>query len=302
MNDMNIIDDLRQDPAYRRVLELPCWQGSVDPQPLAGGLSNSNFKVTDAGEHFVVRIGGDVPEHDLLREHDFAVSRAAYAAGFAPEVMLTDRDAMVIRFIEGKTLTPEDIADAAMLERIVDMVRRYHESIPAHLGGRSFSFDAVEACRLYGRSLSANNYRLAADLPKFMALAENLDEIVGHDDDKFCHNDLLAANLIDDGERLWLIDWEYGGNNHLMFDLANLASNNALDGDAEARILELYYQSSPTDEIWRRFKAMKGLSLLREAMWSMTAEMHSHLDNDYEAYTDEQLRRFSAAVEALEAH
>ena len=135
-----------------------------------------------------------------------------------------------------------------------------------------------------------------------MALAENLDEIVGHDDDKFCHNDLLAANLIDDGERLWLIDWEYGGNNHLMFDLANLASNNALDGDAEARILELYYQSSPTDEIWRRFKAMKGLSLLREAMWSMTAEMHSHLDNDYEAYTDEQLRRFSAAVEALEAH
>ncbi len=299
---MNIMNNFKEDPAYRRVLELPCWRGPIDPQPLPGGLSNSNFRVEDANEHFVVRIGGDVPEHGLVRERDFAVSRAAYAAGIAPEVVLTDADAMVIRFIEGKTLTPEDVADARMLTRIVELVRDFHSTLPAHLGGRQFSFDAVEACRRYGQALTSSNYRLIDEIPGYLALAERFDGAAGRDEEAFCHNDLLAANLIDDGSRLWLIDWEYGGTNHLLFDLANLASNNAVDLEAEALILEAYYDRPATEDTWRRFRAMKGLSLLREAMWSMTAEMHSHLDNDYEAYTDEQLRRVSAAVEEFDAH
>jgi thiamine kinase-like enzyme len=115
----------------------------------------------------------------------------------------------------------------------------------------------------------------------------------------FGHNDLLAANLIDDGSRLWLVDWEYGGFNSPLFDLGGLASNNELSPALEERLLELYFQAPVTDDLRRRYQAMKCASLLREAMWSMVSEIHLSIDFDYEAYTAENLDRFERAYATL---
>ena len=81
------------DPALRLAASLPCWRGEVEPRPLDGGLSNSIFIVEDAGKRFVVRIGGDVPEHGLVRASDIAVSKAAYLAGLSPEPVYAQANA-----------------------------------------------------------------------------------------------------------------------------------------------------------------------------------------------------------------
>ncbi len=112
----------------------------------------------------------------------------------------------------------------------------------------------------------------------------------------FGHNDLLAANLIDDGIRLWLVDWEYGGFNSPLFDLGGLASNNELSPDPEDWLLETYFGAPVTDDLRRRYAAMKCASLLREAMWSMVSELHLTVDFDYQAYTAENLRRFESGL------
>ena len=117
----------------------------------------------------------------------------------------------------------------------------------------------------------------------------------------FGHNDLLAANLIDDGARLWLVDWEYGGFNSPLFDLGGLASNNELSPEQEAWLLEAYYGDPVTEDLRRRYAAMRCASLLREAMWSMVSETHLTVDFDYQAYTAENLRRFETAYAALQA-
>jgi thiamine kinase-like enzyme len=110
----------------------------------------------------------------------------------------------------------------------------------------------------------------------------------------FSHNDLLAANLIDDGARLWLIDWDYAGFNSPLFDLGGVCSNNDLDGEQTEALL-MAYHGRVDRELLRRFSAMRCASLLRETLWSMVSEIHSTLDFDYAAYTATNRQRAEAA-------
>ena len=80
-----------------------------------------------------------------------------------------------------------------------------------------------------------------------------------------------------------------------MFDLGGLASNNEFDEPLERQLLELYFEAPVTDDLWRRYSAMKCASLLRETMWSMVSEIHSKIDFDYSAYTAENLARYERA-------
>jgi thiamine kinase-like enzyme len=107
---------------------------------------------------------------------------------------------------------------------------------------------------------------------------------------------LLPANFIDDGSRLWLIDWDYAGFNSPLFDLGGLASNNELTAEQETWLLETYFERPVDDALRRRYQAMKCASLLRETLWSMVSEIHSDIDFDYAAYTADNLTRFQGAV------
>jgi len=111
----------------------------------------------------------------------------------------------------------------------------------------------------------------------------------------FGHNDLLAANFMDDGHRLWLVDWEYAGFNSPLFDLGGLASNSELSREQAEQALSLYFAKPVDDQLRRRACAMTAASLLRETMWSMVSEIHSTVDFNYAAYTAENLRRFEVA-------
>jgi len=118
----------------------------------------------------------------------------------------------------------------------------------------------------------------------------------------FGHNDLLAANFLDDGTRLWLIDWDYAGFNSPLFDLGNLCSNNEVAAEDETWLLEAYFEGELTPEQRRSYEAMKCASLLRETMWSMVSEIHSSLDFDYVAYTAENMARFDKAWTELQQY
>ncbi len=280
-----------------RVARLSCWRGRVTPEALGGGLSNKNFTVQDGGEKFVVRLGVDVPEHNLLRRTEIQCSRAAAEAGLSPDLVHVEPGALVFRFVEGRTLTPEDVRGEAMLARVLDLVKRVHETMPRHLSGPPPLFWVFHAIRDYARGLQVGGSRRSADLPRLLAASEVLEQAVGPVDLKFAHNDLLAANVIDDGKRLWLIDWEYGGFNSPLFDLGNLASNNGLTPDQVDWLLGAYDGAKPGAARKRALAAMTCASLLREAMWSLVQELHSKLPIDYVAYSDDYLGRFARAID-----
>ena len=285
--------------AEARAASLACWSGPVEPEPIAGGITNTNFLVRDRGARFFVRIGEDIPVHGVLRINEVAATRAAAAAGIAPALIHSEPGALVSRFIEGRTLSAEDVRDPAMLERIVLLLGRCHRDIPHVLRGSVSMFWVFHVVRDYAATLREGGSRYEPQLGGLLARADELEAAVQRIDVVFGHNDLLAANFIDEGERLWLIDWEYAGFNSPLFDLGGLASNSELESEQEDWLLERYFERPVDAAGKRRYLAMKCASLLRESMWSMVSEIHSELDVDYVAYTRENLDRFERAYADL---
>ena len=281
-----------------RAASLPIWTGPVTPEPLAGGITNLNFTVRDSGRRYLVRIGGDIPEHMIVRRFERAAAEAAHAAGLSPAVRYAEEGVLVVDFIEGRTLTAADVRDPRSLDRLVALVRRCHSEIPRHYRGAAPIFWVFQVVRDYAHTLSDGRTRY--DLALLLAAAETLERAIGPIDLVFGHNDLLPANIIDDGSRLWLVDWEYAGFNTPLFDLGGLASNAGMTPEEGEALLAAYFRREPDRDLLRRAAAMTAASLLRETMWSMVSELHSKIDFDYAAYTAENRVRFEAALAAFQ--
>ena len=277
-----------------RIIHLPCWSGKVDPTPLLGGITNKNYLVTDRRQKFVVRLGEDIPVHGVMRFNELAASRAAFEAGISPKVVYAEPGALVLRYIEGRALTPQLVRDPGLLPAALVLVKRCHEHVPRHLRGPALMFWVFHIIRGYAIELQARASRHAGLLRELLDRAERLERDLGPVSIVFGHNDLLPANFIDDGKRLWLIDWDYAGFNSPLFDLGGLVSNNELDAAQTRFVLERYFRKADAD-LERQLAAMKCASLLREAMWSMISEIHSKIAFDYVAYTSDYLARFNRA-------
>lgn len=282
-----------------RVRALPLWKGPITLVPLKGGLSNESWLVTDAAGRHVARIGRDYPFHHVFREREIMAARAAHAAGFAPAIHYAEPGVMVSAYLGAKTYGAEDVRDN--IPRIATLMRRFHEEMPKHVSGAGFMFWVFHVIRDYARTLETGNSRLLPQVPRYLALAGALEAAQKPLPIVFGHNDLLPANFLDDGDKLWLIDFEYAGFNTAMFDLAGTASNAGMSDDQSAELLDVYFGAPPDEAMRRAHLAMQCASLLREAMWSMVSELHLTAPGaDYVAYTAENLARLEAALDAYQ--
>jgi len=283
-----------------RIAALSCWSGPLDIEPLHGGLSNESYTVACGGEKYVVRFGTDYPFHHVVREREVMTARAAHAAGFAPEVVHAEPGIMVSRFIDGHTYDGEDVRKNR--EEIARLMRRFHSSLPAHVSGAGFIFWVFHVIRDYAHTLKKGKSRFEGELPRYLELAEKLEAIQAPLPICFGHHDLLPANFIHDGTRLWLIDFEYAGFGTAMFDLAGITSNAGFSEAEAGELLAAYFEAVPSAAILQSHAAMQCASLLRESMWSMVSELHLNAPGvDYEAYTAENLERLAASLEAYTA-
>lgn len=282
-----------------RIRALPLWTGPIEIEPLPGGLTNRNYVVIEPGRRVVVRLGGDVPVHGIMRFNEHAASRAAAAAGIAPPVLHAEPGLLVLGLIEGRCLDAEAVRRDLL--RCTALTRRVHREMRRHLRGPLLAFDVFHVLRDYGHSLREAGSRAVPALPRLLAIAERLEREAGLLYPVYGHNDLLPANFMDDGDRLWLVDWEYAGLATPLFDLGGLSSNSGFSAEEELAMLEAYFEAPPDDGLMRRFRAVQAASLLREAMWGLVQEHHSTLDVDYVAYSDKNLAAFEQVWQAFEA-
>lgn len=282
-----------------RALALPIWTGSPQAQPLGGGITNLNLLVTDASRSAVVRIGDDIPVHQILRFNELAASRAAHAAGGSPAVLHHEPGALVIDFVAGRTMTADTLRDQEMLEQALALVMHAHRDIPRHLRGPALTFWVFHVLRDYAATLEEGRSPHRPLLAGLLDEAAGLERAVGRIEMVFGHNDLLPGNFLHDGRRMWLIDWDYAGWGSPLFDLGGLAANVGLDAEQERWLLQAYYGIPPDADLWHRYRAMKAAAALREAMWSMVQEIHSDLDFDYAAYTADYLDTYRTALAAF---
>jgi thiamine kinase-like enzyme len=295
---MMVTDD-ENDMAVRRIRGLALWRGPIVPEILPGGLSNRNYVVRDGGDGYVVRlVGGDDPAHGIVRAREVAVSRAAHRAGLAPELVLAEPGLLVLRLIAGRALTAQEVGEPAMLPRVAELLRRCHREVAAHLRGPAPCFWVFHALRDYLAALETDGVP-AGRIARLRAIVDALEDAVGPTTLALTHNDLMPGNIIDDGARLWLIDWEFAGFGAPLFDLASLAVDNALDATAQAALLTAYFRRRTGAALLRRFAAMMLAAELREALWARIQERHATLSFDYAGYAEEHEARFEADYAAF---
>ncbi len=287
------------DTDRQRIARLDCWRGDPEITPLAGGMTNRNYKVRDRAGTHVVRLGEDLPHHGVLRWHELAVSRAAHAAGLSPAIRFSEPGVLVMDFIDGQPLSPERIRDPQLQPRLAELLHRCHREIPRHLHGPVLTFWPFQIVRSYLQHLKNRGSRWSGRLDAFHGLNERLESRFTGTGLVLGHNDLLAGNVLDDGSRLWLIDWDYAGFSTPLFDLANLATNNDLPLAAEAELLGEYLGITSQDRgAQADYRCMRVISLLREALWGMVSETHPSVEFDYGTYTETALARLDAELEA----
>jgi thiamine kinase-like enzyme len=272
--------------AHERVANLPCWKGIPRLSPLHGGLSTTSFLVEDDAGRHVARFGADIPAHHVSRSREKEASLAAAQAGLSPPVLYAAPDVLVIAYIEGRTFTEADMR--ARPADLAHLLRKAHTDVGTHLRGPANAFWVFHVIRDYAASLKLPQY---ADLATRLEARQTPLPVV------FGHHDLLPGNILDDGNRLWLIDWEYAGFGTAMFDLANASANGNYDAATDQTLLTSYWGHAPSDHILQSFAAMKLASNLREALWAKISALHLAVPGaDYETHARDYLARTDHAL------
>lgn len=271
-----------------RVARLACWKAPVELTPLKGGLTNLSFVVAHRGEKFVARCGEDIPVHHVFRDRERAASIAAFEAGLSPEIVHAEHGITVLRFIDGRTLAEADLR--ANVGRLATLLKECHTKVGRHLRGPANTFWVFHVIRDYVRLIDADR--------RYIAIADRLEQAQVPLPIVFGHHDLLPGNFMDDGERLWLIDWEYGAFGTAMFDLANLSSNGAFEAAQDDELLDAYFAGKADATLRHSFAAMKAASALREALWAMVSDVHLKTPGvDYKAHAEDYLARFEKLMD-----
>ncbi|MDQ0394153.1 choline/ethanolamine kinase family protein [Labrys monachus] len=250
-----------------RLAALPLWSGPLEIEPLPGGLTNRNVLVRSGQGRFVARAAGDNAIHGIDRRAEQAATRAAAEAGLGPELVWAEADLMVLRHVEGRTLAATDLAEAATLRRTVALLRLAGTAMPRLYRGPVLDRRPLVLLDRYRRMLSErpNRWRGAVEAcrPLLTRLAAGLAAIPPG----FAHNDIHGGNLIDDGHRLWLVDWEYAGQGQPMADIASLANNALLSEEHAGEALAQWLGHGPDAGEREAFAAMRLAAALRDLLW-----------------------------------
>lgn len=279
----------------QRLMALDIWPGPAAMEPLPGGITNHNFLVRSGGRSFVARVCADLGILGIDRRSEVVCQRAAHALGVAPAVVHHEAGVLVSEYLDARTLTPEEVRDPAFVPRLAELLRTLHHGWD-RLTGEMLYFSVFQTIRTYARTARGLNARLPDDTDHLLEDARRLARGLAPFVPVLCHNDLLAANILDDGRRVRLVDWEYAGVGHPLFDLAGVSANSQFPEALEVELLTAYYGTRAADpRDLRALHVLKAMSLLREALWSVIQTVASDIEFDYERYAADNFLAYREA-------
>lgn len=280
----------------RRIAELPIWAGPIRIEPLSGGITNENFLVTAGGRRFAARVGTDEPALGIWRWNEANCTLLAAELGVAPEVVWCEDGVLVSTFVEGTVLAPENAAEPARLRRVARTLRAIHGAGP-RVRGHMLWFSVFQVVRTYVDDARRRDLALPCEPEALLAEVRELERELEAPRPAFCHGDMMPGNVLDDGERAWIIDWEYAGIGDPRFDLAGFCSNCGLDEEAERILLETYHGVEPDAPRWRAHRVLRAMAALRESLWAVIKGAgEAVVDFDYDAYRDAGFARYRAEL------
>ena len=274
---------------------VPCLAATPRTvQPLPGGLTNRNYKVTTPHGTFVARVWSPGDLLAINRDHEHRNSVAAAAAGVGAPVVAyrPEHGLLVLGYIDGRTFRNEDLADPATIPRVAAACRSLHAG-PRFAG----DFDMFEVQRRYQRVAAEHGFAVPAGYAELMpqVTAARRALAAGDEGTVPCNNDLLAANFIDDGEKIWLIDYEYSGNGDPCFELGNIWAECGLSAEALAALVREYYGGPLRNKV-ARAQILGQIGRYGWTLWGAIQHASSPIEFDFQGWS---MERFEAAAAVM---
>lgn len=277
------------DETYRQLFDqVPLLRGRTSMRELSGGLTNRNLAIDTPTGKYVARVSSNTSSLLAInREAEFENSKIAASVGIGAPVhdYIPGQGLLVIGFLEGRTYGASDVANN--LGRIAQSCRILH-------GAQRFvsDFNMFDIQRLYLKTVQANGYRLPNKYLSYLPQVEQMFSALHVLDEGTvpCNNDLLPANFIDDGNKIWIIDYEYSGNNDACFELGNIWSEASLDYECLEELVDAYYGSHRPEKLARAWF----LALMSKYGWTLWASIQqsiSSFDFDFWAWGMEKYER-----------
>jgi thiamine kinase-like enzyme len=277
--------------------QIEDWKGrNILIQPLSGGLTNSNYKVKVDGTAYFVRVPGESTELLAIdRDNEYHNTKAAAEAGVAPRVLyyLPEQCVMVLEFLDGQTMSMDALNAPGMPTRMAKAIRQLHS------GPRFLSdFNMFRLTEYYLGLCQERSIRIPDGYLERMPIVEGIEKAMSvHPLETVpCNNDLLAENYLDDGKQLWLIDYEYSGNNDPTFELGNTCQEMQFSEDQINEVCAGYFGSVSSDKIAR----MKLNMIMSDVGWGLWAAIQaeiSTIDFDFWGWA---IERWGRAVEKMD--
>jgi aminoglycoside phosphotransferase (APT) family kinase protein len=281
---------MSQDPRLEPALAT-VWPGATaSVSPIEAGITNRNYRVEIDNGVFVLRLAGaDTELLGIDREDEVEAGRVAATAGVGPQVVafLPELGCVVTRFLEGSAIPAERLGDPDVMRSVVAAIRAIHGCPPIRA-----TFPVFRIVERFRDTAAGRGVPIPSAYEDAQAIAGRIEAAFSAEPMPLttCHNDLLNANLLLDGDHTWIVDYEYAGMGDPFFDLGNLAVNNGLDAAAQALLLETYF-GDVRDVHRARLALMQIVSDFREAMWGVVQQGISKLDFDYIDYADRHFTR-----------
>jgi len=282
------------------VLELvPELRNAHAVSELAGGLTNTNYKVEAEGGAYVVRVSAkDAGLLAIDRENEYlnTVSAADAGVGAAVIAYMPDRGVLVLEFIEGQTQTAEDLRRGDRLDWVAAACRKLH-------GARRFrdDFNMFRIQQRYLGLVQERGFRLPDSYLDYEPQVRRIEEAMAVRDEGTvpCNNDLLAENFIDVGGELRLIDYEYSGNNEPSFELGNVWSESNLSLEQLEELVAHYYGAPLRNKV-ARARLWGLMSKYGWTLWGSIQDGVSDLDFDFWGWAMEKYDRAVAEFDGPE--
>jgi thiamine kinase-like enzyme len=278
--------------------QVPVLAGPRTLADLPGGLTNRNVRVTTRTGDYVVRLTqSDAGLLGIDRDAECANTRSAAEAGVGAQVVdyRPDLGMLVITFLPGTALTNDTIGAPGVIPRAAEAIRRLQAG-PRFVN----DFDMFTRQAGYLALVREHGFPLPDEYDEFASLWERVRRALAVRPAATvpCNNDLLAGNYIDDGERVWLIDYEYSGNNDPAFELGNTATECDLTQEQVDELVATWAGGDPEPAFRARVDAQSLCSEYGWALWGFIQSATSPLDFDFHGWGmerfDKAARRFSS--------
>ena len=280
------------------VAKLDDWKGKdMSIQHLSGGLTNTNYKVSVDGTPYFIRVPGEGTELLAIdRKNEHHSARVAAQVGIGPKVLhhLPEYDVMVLEFLNGKTMSKDSLNESGMPTRMAQSIKRLHSGERLLL-----DFNMFRLTEYYLSLCKERNIKIPDGYLERMNLVNEIESAMAVKPLATvpCNNDLLAENYIDDGDQLWLIDYEYSGNNDPTFELGNTCQEMQFNDQQIAEVCAAYFGEASADKIAR----MKLNMIMSDVGWGLWAAIQANISTIEFDFWGWAIERWGRAEEKMDS-